>query len=126
MNAEIVICKRPWVCARDQTDYLCRPDIEPGRVTITTLTELRIWVNDINGHLRFHGPQHYHLYVKAPDYHQGYVFYDIPHSTGWTGLADKLWHLLDLHIAFEMWKPGVRREHLRDEPESIAVGAVAG
>ena len=114
MNAEIVISKRPWVCAKDQSEFLTRAQPNPDRATVTNLTELRVWVNDINGVLRFHGCQHYHLYVRMPDYHQGYVFYDIPHNTGWSDLADKLWHMLDLHVAFQMWEPGVRREHLRN------------
>ena len=104
MNVEVCIFPRGWVIASDQSRTA--PKLRDERRMVTCFDDLDEWMRSQALGIRLDGHLGYRVYIGVPG--EGYSCYEFPtvrHTRDYTGIRDALWHLVDLHVAFDMGAP---------------------
>lgn len=94
--------------------------LNPDRVVATCYDDLDAWIRDVSVRMVVSGMFKYHVAIKDLEQEPkalGYSHYAMPKLPTpipvYTPIAKAIWHLVDLHVSFEM---GVPSEHLRHAP----------
>lgn len=108
MNVEVVIYPKRQVWYKDCDGNMIAPgqNLDPDRVIAQCYDDFDKWMQHVSLNIVTNGPGAYWLAIKA-DGCNGYTHYDIPKvppMSNYVPLAEATWNVVDMHIAFELWK----------------------